>query len=75
MQIRNLSELKNNDEFYIFHAATKIENNQILANGGRVLSIVSLDDTYSDCRRKVYEIADKIEWDSKYFRSDIGTNF
>ena len=73
--INNLDDFENNDEFYIFHAATKIENNQILANGGRVLSIVSLDDTYSDCRRKVYEIADKIEWDSKYFRSDIGTNF
>mgnify|MGYP006242748801 FL=1 len=73
-EIRNLSELKNNDEFYIFHAATKLINNKVFSNGGRVLSIVVRGDNYLECRNKVYEIADIIDWPEKYYRSDIGAN-
>ena len=73
-EIRNLNELKNNDEFYIFHAATKLINNKVFSNGGRVLSIVVRGDNYLECRNKVYEIADIIDWPEKYYRSDIGAN-
>ena len=73
-EIKNLSELKNNDEFYIFHAETKLINNKVFSNGGRVLSIVVCGDNYLECRNKVYEIADIIDWPEKYYRSDIGAN-
>ena len=73
--INNLDNFHNSEDFYIFHAATKFENNKVLTNGGRVLSIVSLDESYIKCRKKVYEIANKIDWDNKYFRSDIGSSF
>ena len=59
--IDNLNNFENTEDFYIFHAATKLENNKVLSTGGRVLSIVSLNDSYSECREKVYEIANKIE--------------
>jgi phosphoribosylamine--glycine ligase len=72
--IDNLNKFENTEDFYIFHAATKLENNRVLSTGGRVLSIVSLNDSYSECREKVYEIANKIEWENKYFRGDIGSN-
>ena len=72
--IDNLNNFENTEDFYIFHAATKLENNKVLSTGGRVLSIVSLNDSYSECREKVYEIANKIEWENKYFRGDIGSN-
>jgi phosphoribosylamine--glycine ligase len=39
--IDNLNKFENTEDFYIFHAATKLENNKVLSNGGRVLSIVS----------------------------------
>ncbi len=72
--IRNLNNFENSDNFFIFHAATVKENNQILSNGGRVLSIVSLQDEYKECKERVYEVAEKIDWDYKYYRLDIGFN-
>jgi len=73
--IKNLNEFENSEDFYIFHAATKIQNNQILANGGRVLSIVSLKETYAECRDEIFEVAEKIDWEFKYYRKDIGANY
>ncbi len=73
--IKNLNNFENSDDFYIFHAATVKEENQVLSNGGRVLSIVSLKEEYIDCRKNVYEVAEKIDWDYKYFRLDIGSNY
>ena len=74
-EIRNISKFENNDDFYIFHAATKLIDNKIFSNGGRVLSIVASGHDYLECRKKVYEIADMIDWPEKYYRSDIGANF
>lgn len=74
-EIRNISKFENNDDFYIFHAATKLIDNKIFSNGGRVLSIVASGNDYLECRKKVYEIADMIDWPEKYYRSDIGANF
>lgn len=70
--IKNLEKFKNNDLFYIFHAATYKENGEIKTNGGRVLSLVSMGENFIDCRVKVYEVANEIDWNEKYFRSDIG---
>ena len=73
--LNNLNDFENSEDFYIFHAATKMNDGKIFSTGGRVLSIVSLDESYSKCREKVYEVADKIDWEFKYFRKDIGSNF
>lgn len=73
--IKNLHDFSNDDQFYIFHAATKKIGQNILTNGGRVLSLVAMDNTYEECRKKVYQIAQQINWDYKYYRKDIGANF
>ena len=73
--IKNLNEFENSDNFYIFHAATKIRDNKVLANGGRVLSIVSLKNSYADCRKEIFDVAEKIDWEFKYYRKDIGANY
>ena len=73
--IKNLNEFSNNDQFYIFHAATKKNGQNILSNGGRVLSLVAMGNTYEECRNKVYQIAEEIDWDHKYYRKDIGANY
>ena len=73
--IKNLHDFTNDDQFYIFHAATKKIGQNILTNGGRVLSLVAMGNTYEECRKKVYQIAQQINWDYKYYRKDIGANF
>lgn len=71
-KLKNINEIKNKDDLFIFHAATYEEGGQIKTNGGRVLSIVAIGENYKDCRNKVYEITKVIDWDEKYFRLDIG---
>lgn len=56
----------------IFHAGTKISENQILTNGGRVLAITALGKNKEDALKKCYENIEKINFEGKYYRKDIG---
>lgn len=57
---------------FIFHAATKQVEKQLVTNGGRVISISSLGSSKEDALQKSIEIANQIKYDGKYFRKDIG---
>ena len=56
----------------IFHAGTKIHKNKVIANGGRVLSVVGLDLDLNKAIIKAYESVKIINFIDKYYRSDIG---
>lgn len=57
----------------VFHAGTKQDsNNQLRTSGGRVMAVTSLaNDILSAAKQSVIN-ADKIEFEGKYFRKDIG---
>ena len=69
MKITGLSDLENN---IVFHAGTKLENNNFLTNGGRVINVVGIDCKLKKSIFKAYALIDKINFDGKYFRKDIG---
>jgi phosphoribosylamine--glycine ligase len=52
----------------VFHAGTKMVDNQIVTNGGRVLNICALADSLEEARTKVYQAALEIEFEGKYYR-------
>lgn len=56
----------------IFHAGTKRRNGSVLTNGGRVLAITSRGKDKDDALRKSYATAEKISFEGKYCRKDIG---
>lgn len=56
----------------VFHSGTKRENNQIVTAGGRVLAVTSYGKNKEDALKKSFEIAQKIQFQDKYFRKDIG---
>lgn len=57
----------------LFHAGTKAgENSQILTSGGRVIAVSCFGDTMQDALNKCYENIEKIDFDGKTFRRDIG---
>ncbi len=58
-----------------FHAGTIEKDGKILTNGGRVLAIAALGNDLEDALEKCRYGADKIKFDSKYFRKDIGYEF
>lgn len=57
----------------VFHAGTRIDaDGNIRADGGRVLCAVGLGDQTIDAQSRAYELVEKINWESAYFRTDIG---
>jgi phosphoribosylamine--glycine ligase len=65
-------ESVNDSNTMVFHAGTKLENNDMLTNGGRVLGVTALGATLSTAISNAYLAVQKIHWSSKYCRSDIG---
>lgn len=59
-------------ESILFHAGTREKNGVIETNGGRVLAATAIGKSLEEALRKSYEITDKIEYEGKYFRTDIG---
>lgn len=55
-----------------FHAGTKIVNNAVVTDGGRVLSVSSFADTMDEALEKSYLAAKRIKFTTKHYRSDIG---
>ena len=56
----------------VFHAGTKIENNKLVTNGGRVLGISAVGNTLKEALKKAYKAIEKISFDGMYYRKDIG---
>lgn len=61
------------DDIVVFHAGTALnEQNEVVTSGGRVLNICALGSSLEETREKVYQAAQIIDFDGKYYRHDIG---
>jgi len=72
IEIKNLEELKLDDNNIIFHAGTKIENFKTYATGGRVLNFVSLGDNFNMTKKEIYSRLENLNWEHGFYRKDIG---
>ena len=68
--ITGFDEIQSNS--FVFHAGTKKQDGKILSNGGRVLGVTALGNTLQDAINNAYASCEKIHWDNKYKRDDIG---
>jgi len=68
----DLEKLNLKKNQFIFHAGTKIINNIIVSNGGRVLNIVTRSDDFKSARDSSLELLKEINWDNGFYRKDIG---
>ncbi len=57
-----------------FHAGTTEKNEQIVTNGGRVIAVTSYGKTMQEALNKSFENAEKIKYEGKYYRKDIGSD-
>jgi len=71
-KIIDLKKINLNKKTFLFHAGTTFKNNFLVSNGGRVLNIVVLGDTFAKIRIKILEVIKKINWKYGFFRRDIG---
>lgn len=59
-------------ENILFHAGTKDSDGQIVTSGGRVIAVSSYGTTKEEALAKSFAGAKALQFDKKYFRSDIG---
>ena len=70
--IRGLENFDGRDSYYCFHAGTKMTDQGIVTNGGRVLGITAKGKDLKEARTNAYAAADWVEFENKYRRHDIG---
>ncbi|MGL4956049.1 MAG: phosphoribosylamine--glycine ligase [Bacteroidales bacterium] len=66
-----ISGIEDVQESIVFHAGTH-KGAQMETNGGRVLVVSSIDDSLQGALQKSYAELEKIQYEGKYFRRDIG---
>ncbi len=71
-QLPNIDNLKLSKNSFIFHAGTKLKNNLLFSNGGRVLNITEIGNNFSKIRKNILNNIKKINWKKGFFRKDIG---
>jgi phosphoribosylamine--glycine ligase len=62
----------NEDGTIVFHSGTKLQNEKIVTNGGRVLAVTSLHDSIESASKKSYETIKNIQFKNMYYRTDVG---
>ncbi|MCD1645867.1 phosphoribosylamine--glycine ligase [Marinobacter adhaerens] len=55
----------------VFHAGTRLNGDQVVTNGGRVLCATALGNTVTEAQKRAYELASRIQWDGAFYRKDI----
>jgi phosphoribosylamine--glycine ligase len=69
---KKISGLEGIKDSIAFHAGTKEEGDKIVTNGGRVIAITSYGNTMEEALKKSFANAEKINYEKKYYRRDIG---
>lgn len=70
--ITGFEDFDGKDDYFCFHAGTKLTDEGIVTNGGRVLGITALGKDLKEARAKAYEATEWIQFENKYMRHDIG---
>ena len=58
---------------FVFQSGTKLKNNALVTNGGRVLGVTALGDDIHNAIANVYSAVDFIAYDGMYYRKDIAS--
>lgn len=68
-----ITGLENLDkDIVVFHSGTKLVDEKLVTNGGRVIGITAKANTVKDAANKVYENIKKIDFEGMHYRTDIG---
>lgn len=56
----------------VYHAGTKLEDGKLVTNGGRVLNVTAVADSFEGARELAYKACELIDFEGKTLRHDIG---
>ncbi|MDR3277331.1 MAG: phosphoribosylamine--glycine ligase [Oscillospiraceae bacterium] len=60
------------EDITVFHAGTRLENGEIVTNGGRVLGVTAAADSPAAARARAYEGVARVSFEKAHYRTDIG---
>lgn len=60
------------DGVIVYHAGTAMDGNSLVTSGGRVLGVTALGTDLQEALNKSYSAVEKIDFENKHFRKDIG---
>lgn len=72
LPITGLNPATNQPDLQVFHAGTRMQGEQIVTAGGRVLGVTALGETVAAAQQKAYAAVETIQWEGVYYRRDIG---
>lgn len=70
--IRGIEEAEKLEGVTVYHAGTKTIAGELVTNGGRVLNVTAVADTFEHAREQAYRACDLIDFEGKTLRHDIG---
>ena len=70
--IQGLERFEKENDYYCFHAGTKLTEEGIVTNGGRVLGVTAKGKTLKEARANAYAATEWVAFENKYMRHDIG---
>lgn len=56
----------------VFQAGTRLQDERVVTNGGRVLCVTALGKTVEAAQARAYDLAKDIHWEGSFCRKDIG---
>jgi len=72
IHLSRINLLKESEDVAVFHAGTKLDNGNIVTNGGRVLGVTCTGNTIEDAVTRVYKEVSVIDDGNLHYRTDIG---
>ena len=64
--------VKSDQDMKLFHAGTKLINDNVITSGGRVFCATALGDDLKSAQSKAYNLVDSVTFDGAFHRRDIG---
>jgi phosphoribosylamine---glycine ligase len=69
---KKIRGLEKQSDALVFHAGTRLKDESVVTDGGRVLAVTGRGNSLEEARAAAYDCASGIGWDGLYFRKDIG---
>jgi phosphoribosylamine--glycine ligase len=72
--ITGLEEVARLPDVMVFHAGTRLEDDRVLTNGGRVLGVTALGETLDQARQNAYAALTRVSFPGMHYRRDIAAS-
>ncbi len=69
---KKISGIDEVNDSIVFHAGTKLSDGEVHTNGGRVIALTSLNESWKEALATSYDSAKKVYFDGVYYRKDLG---